>query len=58
MFIITELQRPGSTDGIGKAIAAQLAAQKINLLLISRSADKLAATSQELKDKYSVRDKL
>jgi len=44
----------GSTDGIGKAIAAQLASQKINLLLISRSADKLAATSQELKDKYSV----
>jgi len=40
----------GSTDGIGKAIAKELARQKINLILISRSADKLAAVAAEMGD--------
>jgi len=38
----------GSTDGIGKAIAKQLAKRGINIVLISRSEDKLNAVAEEL----------
>lgn len=44
----------GSTDGIGKSIAKELAKQKINLILISRSNEKLAAVAKEITDKYNV----
>ena len=37
----------GATDGIGKAIAKQLAKRGINVVLISRSPDKLKAVSEE-----------
>lgn len=38
----------GSTDGIGKAYAKELAARKINLVLISRSLEKLENTKDEI----------
>lgn len=38
----------GSTDGIGKAYAKELAARNLNLILISRNLDKLEATKREL----------
>jgi len=42
----------GATDGIGKAMAFELARKDINIVLISRSKDKLDATAKELKDDY------
>ena len=38
----------GSTDGIGKAYAEELARKGLNIVLISRSPDKLNATAQEI----------
>jgi len=42
----------GSTDGIGKAIALELASRGFNIALVSRNADKLNNTAKEIKDKY------
>jgi 17beta-estradiol 17-dehydrogenase / very-long-chain 3-oxoacyl-CoA reductase len=42
----------GSTDGIGKAMAFELAKKGHNIVLISRSKDKLDATRVELLDKH------
>ena len=38
----------GATDGIGKAYAAQLAGHGMNIVLISRSSEKLQAVAQEI----------
>ena len=38
----------GCTDGIGKAMALELASRGFNLALISRSIDKLTATASEV----------
>ena len=43
----------GSTDGIGKAMAFEFAKKGLNVVLISRTKDKLDACAKELKDKYS-----
>jgi len=40
----------GCTDGIGKGIALELAERGFNLVLISRSMDKLNATAKEAQD--------
>lgn len=45
----------GASKGIGKAIAQQLAARKIDLLLIARSAEKLEQVAKELSEKYGVK---
>jgi 17beta-estradiol 17-dehydrogenase / very-long-chain 3-oxoacyl-CoA reductase len=42
----------GATDGIGLAYAQQMAQKGYNLLLISRSSDKLQKTKQEIESKY------
>ncbi|KAL3088821.1 hypothetical protein niasHT_024830 [Heterodera trifolii] len=42
----------GSTDGIGKAYALELAKKNFNIVLISRSMDKLNAVAEEIKQKY------
>uniref|UniRef100_A0AC34F522 Very-long-chain 3-oxoacyl-CoA reductase n=1 Tax=Panagrolaimus sp. ES5 TaxID=591445 RepID=A0AC34F522_9BILA len=42
----------GSTDGIGKAYAFELAKKGFNLLLISRTQSKLDATKDEIKKEY------
>lgn len=39
----------GSTDGIGKAFAREFAARGFNILLISRSEDKLNSVAQEIR---------
>jgi 17beta-estradiol 17-dehydrogenase / very-long-chain 3-oxoacyl-CoA reductase len=41
----------GSTDGIGKGIALELAARGFNIVLISRSIEKLNAVAQEVQAK-------
>lgn len=47
----------GSTDGIGRAYAEQLAQQGLNIVLISRSAEKLAIVAKEIESKSSVKTK-
>lgn len=41
----------GSTDGIGKALAFELASKGLNLLLVGRNPLKLEATSKEIKER-------
>lgn len=43
----------GSTDGIGKAYAVELAKKGFNLVLISRSNEKLNTVANEIKQKYA-----
>ena len=38
----------GATDGIGKAYATQVARRGMNVVLISRSSQKLEAVAQEI----------
>lgn len=47
----------GSTDGIGKAYALELARRGLNIVLVSRSADKLKAVAEEIESKYHVSTK-
>jgi len=44
----------GATDGIGKAFAEQLAARKLNVVLISRTESKLQELATALESKYKV----
>lgn len=44
----------GATSGIGKAYAIELAKRKVNLVLISRSIDKLNDTAKHIKSLYPV----
>ncbi|XP_070532673.1 inactive hydroxysteroid dehydrogenase-like protein 1 [Ptychodera flava] len=44
----------GSTDGIGKAYAQELARAGVNIILISRSQDKLRKTARELETTFHV----
>ncbi|KAK7369285.1 hypothetical protein VNO80_11321 [Phaseolus coccineus] len=42
----------GATDGIGKAFACQLAQRGLNLILVSRTLQKLEAVAREIKAKH------
>lgn len=44
----------GTTSGIGKALAEQLAREKFNLILVSRNQEKLEAQAKQLADSYGV----
>ncbi|XP_042690651.1 inactive hydroxysteroid dehydrogenase-like protein 1 isoform X1 [Centrocercus urophasianus] len=44
----------GSTDGIGKAYAEELAKRGVNIILISRSKEKLEAVSRNISETYKV----
>lgn len=44
----------GATDGIGKALAIELARKGMNVLLISRTQQKLDDVEKEIKDLYPV----
>jgi len=44
----------GSTDGIGKAYAHEMAADGLNILLISRSLDKLNKVAREIESQHGV----
>ena len=48
----------GCTDGIGKAYAEKLAKKGLNIVLLSRSLDKLNELSSYLTDKYKVKTKV
>ncbi|XP_057374668.1 very-long-chain 3-oxoacyl-CoA reductase-like [Daphnia carinata] len=43
----------GATDGIGKSFAKQLAAARLNVVLISRNSTKLQKVADEIKSEYS-----
>jgi 17beta-estradiol 17-dehydrogenase / very-long-chain 3-oxoacyl-CoA reductase len=43
----------GSTDGIGKAYAFELARKGFDLLLISRNSEKLETVAKEIREKYN-----
>ncbi|KAM6253231.1 inactive hydroxysteroid dehydrogenase-like protein 1 isoform 1-T2 [Porphyrio hochstetteri] len=45
----------GSTDGIGKAYAEELAKRGVNIILISRSKEKLEAVSRSISETYKVK---
>ncbi|NWH56128.1 HSDL1 protein, partial [Geococcyx californianus] len=44
----------GSTDGIGKAYAEELAKRGVNIILISRNKEKLEAVSKSISETYKV----
>jgi len=44
----------GSTDGIGKAIAEELAQKGLNIVLISRTLSKIDEQAKELESKYKI----
>ncbi|NWX88845.1 HSDL1 protein, partial [Nothoprocta ornata] len=44
----------GNTDGIGKAYAEELAKRGVNIILISRSKEKLEAVSRSIAETYNV----
>ncbi|KAL7630808.1 UNVERIFIED_CONTAM: hypothetical protein RMT77_018979 [Armadillidium vulgare] len=44
----------GATDGLGKAYALEMAKKNLNVVLISRSQDKLSNVSDEIASKYKV----
>jgi short chain dehydrogenase len=48
IFYLCCLVVTGSTDGIGKAYAFELARRGLNIVLISRSADKLSSVAKEI----------
>ncbi|XP_022115108.1 very-long-chain 3-oxoacyl-CoA reductase [Pieris rapae] len=48
----------GSTDGIGKEYAKELAARGCDIVLVSRSLDKLKATATEIQNDYKVNTKI
>ncbi len=43
----------GCTDGIGKAIAIELANRGFNIVLVSRNIDKLNATAKDIREKFA-----
>lgn len=47
----------GSTDGIGRQYACELASRGINIVLISRTESKLVAVASEIEEKYKVKTK-
>ncbi|NWW70409.1 HSDL1 protein, partial [Climacteris rufus] len=44
----------GSTDGIGKAYAEELAKRGVNIILVSRNKEKLEAVSRSISETYNV----
>ncbi len=48
----------GATDGIGKAFAEQLAKDGLNIMLISRTQEKLQAVAKALETEYNVKTKI
>lgn len=48
----------GSTDGIGKAFAEELANDGLNIFLISRTADKLDRVARDIERDYKVQTKV
>ncbi|RZC36090.1 hydroxysteroid dehydrogenase-like protein 1, partial [Asbolus verrucosus] len=48
----------GSTDGIGKAYARELAKRGLNIILVSRNEEKLKNTAHELERDFSVKTKI
>ncbi|KAF8306037.1 3-ketoacyl-CoA reductase [Clavulina sp. PMI_390] len=48
----------GATDGIGREFANQLAKAGFNILLVSRTPEKLAAAASEIETKYKVSTKI
>ncbi|SPP82259.1 hydroxysteroid dehydrogenase-like protein 1 isoform X1 [Drosophila guanche] len=47
----------GATDGIGKEYARELARQGLNLVLVSRTKEKLIAVTNEIESQYKIKTK-
>ncbi|OMO81514.1 Short-chain dehydrogenase/reductase SDR [Corchorus olitorius] len=45
----------GCTDGIGKALAFQLASKGLNLILVGRNPSKLQTTSEEISERFGAK---
>ena len=48
----------GATDGIGRAFANELAAQKFNIILVSRTQSKLEQVSSEIRSEFKVETRI
>lgn len=48
----------GCTDGIGKAYCKELAKRGLNIILVSRSEEKLTATAKDLETNYPIKTKI
>ena len=48
----------GSSDGIGKAYAHELAKSGFDVILMARNQEKLDAVAKEIEDKYKVKTKV
>lgn len=48
----------GATDGLGKAYAQALASRGLDIVLVSRSMDKLEKTAAEIKEQYGVQTRV
>ncbi|KAM9965197.1 hypothetical protein ACTFIW_005004 [Dictyostelium discoideum] len=48
----------GATDGIGKAYCHEFAKKKLNVVLVSRSLDKLKTEASEIENKFKVQTKV
>ncbi|XKL66270.1 hypothetical protein PGB90_009690 [Kerria lacca] len=53
IYVIT-----GSTDGIGKAYAKQLAKRGMNIVLVSRTKEKLEKVASQIRDEFNVKTKI
>ncbi|CAH2052270.1 unnamed protein product, partial [Iphiclides podalirius] len=55
---LVEVLVTGCTDGIGKEYARELAARGCDIVLVSRSMDKLRATAEEIEKEFNVSTKI
>jgi NADP-dependent 3-hydroxy acid dehydrogenase YdfG len=51
--LIQSIAAPAGSEGVGKAIAAELARHGLNVLLVSRSQAKLEAAAAEIRGRHS-----
>lgn len=54
MCVLLLFSLAGSTDGIGKAYAEELAKRGVNIILVSRNKEKLEAVSRSISETYKV----
>lgn len=48
----------GASDGLGKALALELASLKFNIVLVARNQEKTDAVAAEIREKHSVETKV
>ena len=48
----------GSSQGIGRSYALELAARGLNIVLVARNKERLSAVAKEIEEKYNVQTKI